>query len=105
MRDSYVEARESTKGSVHEKATQIKLRRPAADAGMKEKLRHTATAFQRDMDDVPSIESTQDGILGTLRRREVLFWRRWSLCRGRCWSFERDDVSHMEIIEQYAAMV
>ena len=72
---------------------------------MGEKLRHTATAFQRDMDDVPAIASTQDGILGTLRRREVLFWRRWSLCRGRCWSCERGDVSHMEIIEQYAATV
>ena len=36
-----------------------------------------------------------------LRRREVLSWRRWSLCRGRCWCCERGDVSHGEINAQY----
>ena len=36
-----------------------------------------------------------------LRRREVLSWRRWSLCRCRYWCCERGDVSHGEINAQY----
>ena len=79
----------------------IKLRRPAADAGMKGMPRHTTTAFQRDLGDDPATASTEDAILETLRRREVLFWRRWSLCRGRYWSCERADVSQREINAQY----